>query len=296
MRNYILITLILFSNLAFCQIKAVVVNSETKEKIPFVNIWVENENIGTTTNEKGEFYLKIDTTKTIVFSAIGFENLKINSSLITNLIELKPTITELSEIIIKAKKQTKKLTIGEFRKSKINYYFGCGTKPWIIARYFKYKVNYHKTTFINKFRILTKSDVKNAKFNIRLYGVNENGKPEGYIYDENIIGIAKKGKKITEVNVSDLNIEFPKKGFFIAIEWLIIETNKHEYNYTMEGSKKKLKGISYEPSIGTLPTETGENTWVFNKGKWQKIWKNKSSFKRYKGKYNLIAVELTLTN
>ena len=64
----------------------------------------------------------------------------------------------------------------------------------------------------------------------------------------------------------------------------------------MEGSKKKLKGISYEPSIGTLPTETDENTWIFNKGKWQKIWKNKGSLKRYKGKYNLIAVELTLTN
>jgi len=296
MKNYILIVLILFSNLAFCQIKAVIINSETEEKIPFVNIWVENENIGTTSNEKGEFYLNADNTKTIIFSAIGFENLKISSDLIISFIKLKPKTTQLSEIIIKAKKHTKELIIGKFKKSKINYYFGCGTKPWITARYFKYRSDYNKTTFIKKIKLLTKSDVKNAKFNIRLYNLNDKGEPEGYIYDENIIGIAKKGKKTTEVNVSNLNIEFPKNGFFIAIEWLIVETNKHEYKYTMKGSNKKLEGISYEPAIGTIPAETDKNSWVYNKGKWQKVWKNNGKLKRYKGKYNLIAIELTLSD
>lgn len=297
MKKLLAITLLLISNLCFSQLKSVIIDSETKEKIPYVNIWVENENIGTTSNEKGEFKLEIDGTKVILFSAIGFETKKISSDSIKNILELKPLITELNEVVIKSKKKSQKLIIGKFKKSKINHYFACGTKPWITARYFKFKEEYNNTSFLNKIRLLTNSDVENSKFNIRLYGVSENGEPKDYIYDENIIGIAKKGKKITEIDVSDLNIEFPKDGFFIAIEWLIIESNKHEYNYTMKDSNKKLTGISYEPSIGTVPAETDENSWIFNQGKWRKIFKNNSgTLKRYKDKYNLLAIELTLTN
>jgi hypothetical protein len=70
----------------------------------------------------------------------------------------------------------------------------------------------------------------------------------------------------------------------------------------MFDSKKKLKGISYEPSIGTVPSETDENSWIFNQGKWRRIWQNKDPnkkirySKKYRNKYSLIAIELSLTN
>ncbi|TYC07439.1 carboxypeptidase-like regulatory domain-containing protein [Bizionia gelidisalsuginis] len=296
MKNVLLITILLISNICFSQLKSVIIDSKTKEKIPYVNIWVENENIGTTSNEKGEFELEVNKTKIILFSAIGFETKRISSDSIKNILELKPVITELDEIVIKSKNSTNKLIIGKFKKSKIDFYFSCGTKPWITARYFKYKEEYEKTIFINKIKVLTKSKVKDSKFNIRLYNINNEGEPEGYIYDENIIATAKKGKKNTEIDITELNIEFPKKGFFIAIEWLIIEDNKYEYKYTITGSKKKHDGISYEPYIGTIPAESDENSWIFTKGKWRKIWKNKSPSKKYKEKYNLMAIELTLSN
>jgi hypothetical protein len=298
MKKLLAITFLLISNLCFSQIKSVIIDSETKEKIPFVNIWVENENIGTTSNEKGEFELKINSTKIILFSAIGFETKKITSDSIKNIVELKPLITELDEIIINSKKLSQELTIGEFKKSKINSYFACGIQPWISAKFFEHKEEYEKTPYLKKFRILTNSAIKNSKFKIRLYRVNEKSEPQNYIYNENIIGIAKKGKRTTEIDVSELNIEFPEKGFFIAIEWLIIEGNKYEYKYTMKGSKKKLKDISYEPAIGIVPAETNENSWRFNKGKWVKAsWKNNNeSMKKYRNKYNQLAIELTLTN
>jgi len=296
MKKLLAITFLLISNLGFSQLKAVIIDSETKEKVPYVNIWIENENVGTTSNEKGEFELEIDNSKIILFSAIGFETKKISSDSIKRLLELKPVITKLDEVIIKSKKLTQGLIIGEFEKSKINYYFGCGIKPWITARYFNFNREYDKTPFLKKIRLLTKSDVKDSKFNIRLYSVNENGEPENYIYDKNIIGIAKKGKKITEIDISGLNIQFPENGFFIAIEWLIIENNKYEYKYTMEGSRKKFQGVSYEPGIGTVPAETDENSWIFNQGKWRKVWKNIGTSKKYDEKYSLMAIELTLTN
>ncbi|MCV6629997.1 MAG: carboxypeptidase-like regulatory domain-containing protein [Flavobacteriaceae bacterium] len=297
MKKLLAITILLVSNLCYSQLKSVIIDSETKEKIPYVNIWVENENIGTTSNKKGEFELQIDSPKTILFSAIGFQTKKVSSDSINFFLELHPLIIELDEIIISSKKISQELTIGEFKKSKINSYFACKTQPWISAKFFNYKEEYEKTPYLKKLRILTKSDVKNSKFNIRLYGVDEKGEPENYIYNENIIGIAKKGKKTTEIELSKLNIEFPKKGFFVAIEWLIIEENKYEYNYTQQGLRKKLVETFYEPAIGTVPAETNENSWRLIQGKWRKVWKNNNkSFKKDRNKYNQLAIELTLTN
>ena len=296
MKKLLPITFLLISNLCFSQLKSVLIDNITKEKIPYVNIWIENENIGTTSNEKGEFSLEINDTKIILFSAIGFETKKISSDSIKNFLELKSLITELDEVIIDSRKSTQELIIGKFQKSKINHYFGVGIKPWITARFFKYDNRYNQTPFLKKITLLTRSDVKDSKFNIRLYSVNENGKPENYIYEKNIIGIAKKGKKTTEIDISGLNIEFPEKGFFIAIEWLIIQNNKYEYDYTIEGSRKNLKGISYEPAIGTVPAETDQNSWIYTQGKWRKVRKNVGTNKNYEEKYSLMAIELTLTN
>ncbi|TXD59534.1 carboxypeptidase-like regulatory domain-containing protein [Polaribacter sp. IC066] len=296
MKKLLVLIFVLISNICFSQLKAVIIDSKTKDKIPYVNIWVENESIGTTSSEKGEFELEIKSPKFILFSAIGFETKKIYSDSIKNILELKPLTTALDEVIIRYKKLTQELIIGKFKKSKINHYYGCGLKPWITARFFNYSDNFEKTPYLKKIRLLTKSDVKNSKFNIRLYSVSKNGEPEKYMYDKNIIGVAKKGKKTTEIDLSKLNIEFPKEGFFIAVEWLIIENNRYEYKYNMEGSIKKLKGLSYEPAIGTILAQTDENSWIFNQGKWRKVWQNNGLGKKYEDKYNLIAVELTLTN
>lgn len=109
------ITLLLILNFSYCQLKSVIINSDTKEKIPYVNIWVESENIGTTSNEKGEFKLEIDSTKIILFTAIGFETKKISSDLIKETLELKPITTELDQVIISSKKSIQELIIGKFK-------------------------------------------------------------------------------------------------------------------------------------------------------------------------------------
>jgi hypothetical protein len=138
MTKLLAITFLIISNLSFSQLKSVIIDSETKEKVPYVNIWVENENIGTTSNEKGEFELNFNGSKIIVFSAIGFKTKKIVSDSIKNILELKPIVTELDEVVIKSKKTTQELKIGKFKKSKITSYLNGKRTPWIIARYFKY--------------------------------------------------------------------------------------------------------------------------------------------------------------
>ena len=243
------------------------------------------------------FELVVDEPKIIVFSAIGFETRKLRSDSIKGFVILNSLVTELDEVAITPNRENLKLTIGAFKKSRIHNYFACSTNPWIVARYFPYEEAYSNTRFLDKLRIFTRSDIKDSKFSIRLYSRNEKGEPKGYIYDKNIFGVARKGKKITEIDLSDLNIVFPEKGFFVAMEWLVIDENKHEYIYTELSSNEKRDGISYEPAIGAVPTDTDENSWIFHRGKWSKVWKNESYISsRYSNKYSQLAIELTLTN
>jgi hypothetical protein len=289
------ISLFFFFIVSYAQLKGVVINAETETPIPYVNIWVENQNIGTSSNRKGAFTLKVDGIKTLVFSAIGYQTKRISSDSILSTVKLKQQINQLNEVVLNSKKKSKLKSIGEFKKSGINYYYAC-TNPWIIARRFEYSESYKSTPYLDKITLLTQSKKSDSKFMIRLYNIGENGAPSDYYYQENIIGIAKKGKSKTEVDISELNIAFPENGFFVAVEWLIIDENQYEFRYTMEDSKEKFNDTNYNPSFGIIPAETNLDSWIFIGGNWNKVHQNKSEIKRYNGKFNLLAVELTLSN
>ena len=99
--------LFLFYNLTAqdISIKGKIVNSETKETLPGVSVFVKNTTIGTTTNNNGEFILNnlpYDTI-TIVFSFIGFETQK---KIITDgnasyfKIKMKTSAIALDEVVV----------------------------------------------------------------------------------------------------------------------------------------------------------------------------------------------------
>lgn len=296
MRTIILMAITILNGLlSAAQVKAVIVDGISKEKIPFVNIWVEGENIGTTSNEEGEFELNVtDTNKVIVFSAIGYVTTKMSVGNIDKEVILMPHSTILQEVVIRPKKGTKTLRVGQFKKAGINQFYGSGVTPWMMANYFIYENAYDEIPYLKKIRLFTQSQIKNATFNIRLYIPDKNGDPGDYLYGENILGVAKKGDNITEVDLSQLNIQFPKEGFFIAMEWLIIESNKYDYTYTHTGSKEKFDGIRYEPFIGSIPTDKENNSWRYTQGKWVRL-----ANKAVKGTeivYRKLTIELTLTN
>ena len=72
--NKIYLLLILISGSLSAQIKGVVKDSLTGNPIPYVNIWVENENIGASSEENGTFEIYTsEKSKNLIFSAIGFD-------------------------------------------------------------------------------------------------------------------------------------------------------------------------------------------------------------------------------
>ena len=299
MKKLLTITILLISNLGFSQLKAVIINSETKEKVQYVNIWIENENIGTTSNENGEFSLDISRGKILSLSSLGYEKKRIEISKISNTISLNPKITELQEIIINSTKQRKELLIGKFNDSEVGYYYASLNKPEIKARFFPFDSIYSITPYLKKLKFRIYSDKQNAKFNVRLYSIGKNGEPKNPLYEKNIIGTVKKGTKNIELDLSGLDITFPESGLFVSYEWLIIKENEFKTSFPIKDSKEREEKIMYEPKIGFLPSGKDDNSWTYKNGKWQKVIainEKSNSPKEYINKFGLLAIEMTLTN
>jgi len=274
------------------QMQSTLVDSSTNGAIPFASIWIENTNIGTTSDKNGKFDLDVkNSSNTVAFSAIGYELQRRKFGLLNDSIFLQPISDHKQEYISNSRERKRTTNIGYYDKNIIKSFFGAGKLPGATARFFEYKNSYYKTPFLNEITVLTSSDISKAKFLIKLYKKDSIGKPGEYIYHKNIIGTARRGKRLTKVDLSDLNIKFPKNGLFVAMEWLIIEDNKFKYSYISPGKNGELTDISYEPAFGMILSSTLNDSWSFFQGHWRRIPKDPMN-----DKFKLLALKLELSD
>ncbi|MHC1704504.1 MAG: carboxypeptidase-like regulatory domain-containing protein [Tenuifilaceae bacterium] len=294
MKQTILIILVFFPYIILAQIQGIVKDKKTRNPIEYANIWLENQNSGTTSDLEGKFKFKEKSIgKVLIISAIGYETQHFKIEEENVIIELIPKTYEIKELLISPKKNNKEVVIDKYDKSSINYFFGCGTYPWIVAKYFEFLPAYEQTPYLKKLTILTNSRKKPSSFNLRLISVNEIGEPSTDILKENLVIKAKRGKRNTTVDLSEYSIKFPKEGFFIAVEWLIIEDNMNEFEFTVAGSKKKVVEIRYEPLFGSSKKERDFDNWTYSNGSWHK---SKIAPPSRMDKAGDLAIELTISN
>lgn len=289
--NRVIWIFLIVTQFAFSQIRGVVKDSISGEPIPYVNIWVESETIGTTSETNGSFSLDIKEEKLLVFSALGYEIKKASSK--TDLILLKPKVFELNEVVVTFPKKTKELEIGEAHKVHLSQL--SGNKPWIYAKLFNYDEKYMETPFIKKIVFYSNSDIKGAKIKLRIFGINDSIPSEDLI-NEDIIVTVKEGMKKNTIDVSSYNIEFPKKGIVIGLEWLIIEENKYFFTYKDPKTKQKVSLENYAPSL-VINHSPDEISFTYSKGRWYKHKRHSSNYKKeWNNKVDTPAINLILTN
>jgi hypothetical protein len=297
MKHLLLLLITTFSLSA--QIRGVVKDSISGQPISYVNIWVENENIGTTSEENGVFSLDIKEEKVLVFSALGYETKKVSSKKQT--IFLKPIAYELNEVVVENKKGTNEIKIGKYKKNKINLYYGAGIQPTILAKKIEFTHEIANYPYIKEINFLTRCDIKKAKIILRFFELDLDEKPGKDYLDEVIIIEVKKGKQINIVELEKFNIKIPKEGIYIAFEWMIVEENKYTYEYTLNEENNKIKykdGVNYQPIIGTIPSDKA-TSWNFSKGSWfarNKHTNGNLTATNYIGKFGELAIQITLTN
>lgn len=139
---FIILVFICLPTLAQNEFKGVVKDVKTNEPLPFVNIGVLNKGIGTVSDENGNFYLYIDSSKiglnnVIQFSSVGYKSIKIKLADLKighneyKKVVMEPDIFQLNEAVIVGKSTLRKVDeiIGYSYRSrkKLGYWKGDGS-------------------------------------------------------------------------------------------------------------------------------------------------------------------------
>ena len=287
-RLWFLFVLLNFSVSA--QIKGVVVD-ENNKPIPYVNIWVENENIGVSSEENGEFTINTTKSKNLIFSALGYEKKTIKASEASS-VSLKPKAYQLDEVVIAKRFETKIIEIG---KSKTSIYQAFDNGPRIDVKYFPYYLRYKKTRYIKQVTVETDSKIDDATIKIHFYSVDANGFPGEELLTKDFITTVKKGVNKNIYNISDFNLRMPKTGLFVGFEKLIIEKNKTEATVTNFNTNLTSVKKTYSPMV-LYNFEERDFQFTFSGGKWNKEMKYTNSNLPTKMMVFEPAINLILTN
>ncbi|MGA0896705.1 MAG: carboxypeptidase-like regulatory domain-containing protein [Flavobacteriaceae bacterium] len=224
--NLLVLALIPLTCLGQSELIGQVIDQDSKESLPFVNIGFVGKNIGTVSDGSGYFVLEfpenISPETLLRFSMLGYETkefsfeefLKNN----TLTIPLKEEVTTLNEVIVTTKRgsyQTKilgnnttsKLIYAAFTTNKL------GNEMGFVVRGRK------KPMILKQFSIsIVENDYGPIRFRLNFYDLNE-GLPNKSLIDENIFIETDITSGIVRKDLSPYEIVIDQ-DFFIAIEWI----------------------------------------------------------------------------
>ena len=230
MSKYVLFLLVLILNYVsgFGQTELIgqVIDALTEEPIPYVNIGLVDENIGTVSDEQGYFQLEIDplqySQSNLRFSMIGFESKTyvlqeyLQKELL--IIPLTEESTELEEVIVSTKRtQFETKILGNKTTSKFIYAAFTSNK---LGNEMGFVVRQRKRPMIlKKFNIsLVENDYGLIRFRLNFYSV-KNGLPTSTLLKENIIIETDATSGIVSKDLAPYEIVIDE-DFFVSIEWI----------------------------------------------------------------------------
>lgn len=273
--------LVFISFSAFAQIKGTIKDNTTKEPIPYVNIWIEGEDNGTTADENGNFILPFvtDISKRILLNSVGYAPAYMKISDISETILLIPKPIELKEVNIANKTGKHHIVVNPLKKLKKVKSYNHGSGARMLARYIPYKPEYEAMPYINKIKFPVEKYKKSFTFNLRLYSVNEDKSPGEPIYDENILITIPPNEKVITIDLSSLNIKMPQEGLYVVVERFLIKQNISGTVYKKviddEGrlipeEEREYLYDHFGPAFICEQTTTDEGGWNYYKGKWNR--------------------------
>jgi len=278
---------ILFSMSASAQVKGVVKDSLTGQPIAYANIWVENENVATTSEEDGTFSIAVTKDKNLIFSALGYEKKTLKAAQVGQVLLFSKAFA-LDEVVISNSIGTKQNVIG-LTENTVAQAFDNG--PRIDVKFFPYQAEYKKTPYLKRVTVYTDSRIEDATVKLHFYKVDANGYPGDELLQKELIVKVKNGTKINKIDMSDFGLVIPKNGLFVGFEKLMIEKNKKEKIVINPVTKDTQIQRTYYPLM--LYNYVERNfLFTFSGGKWSKQTDDASG----KIKVYEPAIHLTLTN
>jgi hypothetical protein len=130
----------------FVTVKGKIIDANTRKPIPYTNIYLANSNIGTISNNDGEFILKVprnNVNALIRISYMGYKNQDLTIEQIemkNNLIELSTEVVTLKELVIRSN-DPQNLIRSAIHNIPVNY----GTAPYLCTAFYRESVMQNKS-------------------------------------------------------------------------------------------------------------------------------------------------------
>ncbi|MEI6021344.1 MAG: carboxypeptidase-like regulatory domain-containing protein [Bacteroidota bacterium] len=248
-------------------LRAVLIDSISKQAIEFANIGVLNKGVGTVSNEKGEFVLTVPDSLTkhvLRISMIGYKTKNFNVSDLQKLtsVFLSPIAISLNEVSVTSKKAKFKIVGNDTRTEHVSAGFTTNNLGTELAVKLNIK---HKNTQLRKFMVnIISNDKENPAFRFNVYKVSKNGEPGENILKENVIIHVEQMPCFIELDLTPFFI-YTDEDVYISIEWIKALKNGHKVMFSSKliGSQTYFKNASQDkweklPSIGVgLHAEIG---------------------------------------
>lgn len=273
--------------LTVAQVRGVVKDSLTGQPIAYASIWVENENVATTSEEDGTFSIVVTKDKNLIFSALGYEKKTLKVAQVGQVLLFSKAFA-LDEVVISNSIGTKQNVIG-LTENTVAQAFDNG--PRIDVKFFPYQAEYKKTPYLKRVTVYTDSRIEDATVKLHFYKVDANGYPGDELLQKPLIVTVKNGTKINKIDMSDFGLVMPKNGLFVGFEKLMIEKNKKEKTVINPVTKEAQIQRTYYPLMLYNYVER-DFLFTFSGGKWSKQTDATSG----KVKVYEPAIHLTLTN
>ena len=206
-------------------IQSVVVDLNTREPIPFVNIGILGKNLGTVSDDAGKFSLEVpkagwSSSDTLRFSAIGYQSVDVvllHEPELPPSIYLKPITLTLPTVVVNPKKFKRPKVLGHRNNSaKMIFYFQSNRLGTELCNRIEVKKGsyYLKKAHFN----IAQNKFGPLFFRVHVYE-NADGKPGKNLLPKELIVSSELKSGTLSVDLAPYNLVLDT-DFFIGLEWV----------------------------------------------------------------------------
>ncbi|GAA3947209.1 carboxypeptidase-like regulatory domain-containing protein [Hymenobacter algoricola] len=220
-----------FPTLSFAQennkLSGRVVDSKTKEPIPFASIQLKEEQTGALTNEYGFFQMAMpekNAQDSLLVLALGYFRkavvIKKGGNMTDLIVEVPKRVVELGNVTVKGGK-VKDLSLGSKGNTP-----GEGMIQGMPGQQYAFYVKNEKGKKLGNIRsasfYIGENGFPREPFRVRIYKADGNyNSPNTDLLTENVVVSAPGGGQWYTVDLTPYNIEAPGEGFYVAMEWIV---------------------------------------------------------------------------
>ena len=199
-------------------IKSFIKDKESNHIVPFCTIQLLGTNSAMDANENGYFETSAKKSDTLIFSCIGYVDLKLSTLDVPDTIYLKPTVITLHQIVV-SKRVNQTYGIVKEKKDRSS----AGSAPGIrreFATLIEIPANIGLFKIAKVF-VSGKDFKEESPIRLYIYEVDTNGLPgKELLTKEILLKNRDTQKKIVTIDLKDQEIYLENTSFFVGVQWI----------------------------------------------------------------------------